>query len=71
MKDLLKNWPSGKEGRFDAAFFPFEVQILDVTSHQHAQSGEANHDRYKSSQIRAARKRVLSQVLEFSKDGPT
>ena len=71
MKDLLKNWPSGKEGRFDAAFFPFEVQILDATSHQHAQSGEANHDRYKSSQIRAARKRVLSQVLEFSKDGPT
>ena len=71
MKDLLKNWPSGKEARFDAAFFPFEVQILDATSHQHAQSGEANHDRYKSSQIRAARKRVLSQVLEFSKDGPT
>ena len=71
MKDLLKSWPSGKEGRFDAAFFPFEVQILDATSHEHAQSGEANHDRYKSSQIRAARKRVLSQVLEFSKDGPT
>ncbi len=67
VKDLVKHLPTAKDHKYDSAFFPYEVQILDLAAHQQAQSGDANHDRYKSSQVRAARKRVLSPVLETAK----
>jgi len=70
VRDMVKHLPTAKDHRYDSAFFPFEVQILDLAAHQQAQSGDANHDRYKSSQVRAARKRVLAQVLETAKSSP-
>jgi hypothetical protein len=39
---------------------------MDQESYLRSESGEANHNRYKMSQIRAARKRVLTKVLELS-----
>jgi uncharacterized protein (TIGR04562 family) len=62
--DLLERW-SGENPRGNAAFFPFEVQIMDYDSFAMNQSGEASHDRYKWSQIRLARRRVLSEVLKL------
>jgi uncharacterized protein (TIGR04562 family) len=65
---LVDGWYSIREARDgNAHFFPFEVQIMDQEAHAQATSGDANHDRYKLSQIRAARKRVLSKVLELHK----
>ena len=49
---------------YQESFFPFEIQILDREAFAASQSGEATHDRYKRSQVKAARKRVLGQVLE-------
>ena len=46
-----------------AAFVPFEVQVLDILAFQENKSGDAAHDRYKASQIRTARRRVLSGIL--------
>jgi len=64
---LVEGWHSVKDERDIAAFFPFEVQILDAESYALARTGDANHDRYKLSQVRAARKRVLGKVLELSR----
>jgi uncharacterized protein (TIGR04562 family) len=69
LRYLVDGWHAVKANQEIAAFFPFEVQILDQDSHAQALVGDANHDRYKTSQIRAARKRVLSRVLELSKPG--
>ena len=49
------NWISG--------FFPFEVQVMDKETAKDNSRGEASHDRYKKSQIKAARRRVLAGVL--------
>lgn len=67
LRFLVDGWHAVKTNQEISAFFPFEVQILDQESHAQALIGDANHDRYKTSQIRAARKRVLSRVLELSK----
>ena len=67
--NLVENWHSVRGSLHLGVFFPFEVQIMDEESYQHAESGEANHDRYKLSQVRAARKRVLAKVLELSRQG--
>lgn len=67
LQGLVEGWHSVKSSRDVEVFFPFEIQILDLQSYEQAQSGEANHDRYKSSQVRAARKRILAKVLELSK----
>lgn len=65
---LVKDWHSTQTQPITSAhFFPFEVQILDHDSYKHATSGEANHDRYKSSQLAAARERVLGQVLKIAR----
>ena len=50
-------------------FFPFEIQIIDQDTYQQNQLGSANHDRYKQSQIRSARRRALGAVLTFDKNG--
>ncbi len=67
LRYLVDGWHAVKPNQDLEAFFPFEVQILDQESHAQAMIGDANHDRYKTSQVRAARKRVLSRVLELSK----
>lgn len=46
-----------------SGFFPFEVHVLDDESYVHNAEGDASHDRYKRSQIKATRKRVLHRVL--------
>lgn len=66
MTKLVEDWYSVRDNLHLGVFFPFEVQIMDQASFLDAESGEANHNRYKMSQIRAARKRVLTKVLELS-----
>ncbi len=46
-------------------FFPFELQVMDETSAAQNAMGEASHDRYKQSQVKAARRRVLNRVLSL------
>lgn len=46
-------------------FFPFEVQIIDQKTYQQTQQGDASHGRYKASQIRAARKRIMGKILDL------
>ena len=68
MQYLVDGWYSVQEARRDSAhFFPFEVQIMDQAAYMHATAGAANHDKYKSNQVRAARKRVLAKVLALHK----
>ena len=55
---FVEGWHSLRENRELEAFFPFEVQILEAESYSHVISGDAAHDRYKASQLRAARRRV-------------
>lgn len=64
---LIEQWHSVRDSLHLGVFFPFEVQIMDEESYEQAETGDANHDRYKMSQVRAARKRVLSKVLELSR----
>ena len=44
-------------------YFPFEIHILDKAAYLQNKTGDASHDRYKSSQLRAARRRVLGKIL--------
>ncbi|MEY4632069.1 MAG: hypothetical protein RIQ81_2189 [Pseudomonadota bacterium] len=61
----IKEW-RGMDQLLDArAFFPFEIQIMDVKSYSQNSQGAAAHGRYKSSQLRAARRRVLGEVLSL------
>lgn len=61
----IKGW-RGMDQLLDArAFFPFEIQIMDVKSYTQNSQGAAAHGRYKSSQLRAARRRVLGEVLSL------
>lgn len=46
-------------------FFPFELQVMDEVSAAQNAMGEASHDRYKQSQVKAARRRVLNRVLSL------
>jgi uncharacterized protein (TIGR04562 family) len=62
--------PSTEGGGVVESFFPFEVQIMDADSYTQVLAGDAAHDRYKLSQVRAARKRVLARVLELSRQSP-
>lgn len=48
-------------------FYPFEVQITDLESHQANTIGEASHAEYKKSQLKSARLRLFSQLLEYRK----
>lgn len=61
--DSIKSWPGVAQNRDVAVFFPFEVQVMDRAAFYASQVGEAAHDRYKNSQVRAARRRVLSEVI--------
>ena len=44
-------------------FFPFEIQIMDEASFERNNSTDANHDQYKQSQVRAARRRILGKLI--------
>ncbi len=44
-------------------YFPFEIHILDKATYVNNHTGEASHDRYKSSQIREVRRRILGRIL--------
>jgi uncharacterized protein (TIGR04562 family) len=68
---FVEGWYSVQDGLDAAAFVPFEVQIMDAEAYEQVLSGDAAHDRYKLSQVRAARKRVLSRVLELSRQSPS
>jgi uncharacterized protein (TIGR04562 family) len=46
-------------------FFPFEVQILDHDSYVESRTGRASHSEYKKSQLKAVRKRVLTNVINY------
>jgi uncharacterized protein (TIGR04562 family) len=67
LTQLIEGWHSVEGDLEIRAFFPFEVQIIDSDSFSKIVSGDATHDRYKLSQIRAARKRILNKVLELSR----
>jgi uncharacterized protein (TIGR04562 family) len=58
-----KNWQAQRSGEEVAVFYPYEIQILDRESKLEVEHGQASHDRYKKSQVRTARKRILSEIL--------
>lgn len=60
---MAKSWQLDEEANEYVGFFPFEVHILDEEAAERNKEGNASHDRYKRSQVRAARRRVLSRVL--------
>lgn len=64
MMHLIETWPGVEKSRNISVFFPFEVQILDETAFFQSLSGSSSHSQYKQSQIKAARRRVLHEVLK-------
>ncbi len=50
-------------GDDEFSFFPYEIQIMDKKSWEVSTVGKASHSRYKKSQLKAARRRVLNEVL--------
>lgn len=48
-------------------FYPYEVQITDLESHNENTDGEASHSEYKKSQLLSAMKRLFNPLLEFKK----
>ena len=46
-------------------FLPFRNQIMDKDSYQQNKLGSASHDKYKQSQVRYARRRVMGKVLLY------
>ncbi|MDH5414339.1 MAG: TIGR04552 family protein [Flavobacteriaceae bacterium] len=46
-------------------FYPFEIQISDLKSHEENTKGQASHEEYKKSQITSARDRLFTNLLEF------
>jgi uncharacterized protein (TIGR04562 family) len=63
--NAICTWTDVEDNRELNAFFPFEIQIMDKKSFLKNEFGDAAHDRYKRSQARTARKRVLARVLEL------
>ena len=63
--DLVQGWSGVQQEMELSGFFPFEVQVMDRRAYSQNQFGDASHDRYKRSQGRAARRRVLGKVLEL------
>jgi uncharacterized protein (TIGR04562 family) len=64
MLSVFKNTCELQNSSEISVFFPFEVQIMDSQSYAEGEGGEASHSRYKKSQIRTARKRILHHVLK-------
>lgn len=64
--DLAQSWNGVSQMADKAVFFPFEVQIMDEKAFESVSSGPASHRKYKESQVRTARRRVLAEVLRYS-----
>lgn len=45
-------------------FFPYEMQIVDIKTHEENKSGKASHEKYKEKQLISARRRVLGKLLK-------
>lgn len=60
---VVNSWPGVQRNREVSAFFPFEVQVMDQKSYAENTAGAASHDRYKNSQVLAARRRILHDIL--------
>jgi uncharacterized protein (TIGR04562 family) len=45
-------------------FFPYEMQIVDIKTHDDNKSGKASHEKYKEKQLMSARKRVFGKLLK-------
>lgn len=63
-KDILLM--SNSDEKTIEGFFPFELQVMDQESAASNAVGDASHDRYKQSQVKAARRRVLHRVLTLN-----
>lgn len=46
-------------------FYPYEIQITDIQSHQKNTEGEASHAEYKKSQLHSAMKRLFRPLIEY------
>ncbi len=53
-------------GDDEFSFFPFEVQVMDRRSWEINTTGKASHSKYKKSQLKAARRRVLNEILPLA-----
>lgn len=62
-------WNQNKDRSEVKIFYPFELQIFDLETWKGMQSSDAAHAHYKKSQIRAARRRVVSEILVIAKKG--
>lgn len=62
---LIKGWNQVRENRSVSFLYPFEVQIMDKETYQANHLGDASHDHYKLTQVKAARKRVLKEVFRL------
>ena len=62
---FASHWNHAEKHKEISIFFPFEVQIMDEEAAHTIEQGEASHDRYKRAQIRTARRRILSKVLNL------
>lgn len=51
-----------KDVRF---FYPFEIQITDLESHNQNTEGEASHNEYKRQQQKSALKRLFKNLIEY------
>jgi uncharacterized protein (TIGR04562 family) len=65
LEGWLTGWHSVPQHLQSEVFFPFEIQIMDQSSFEQAATGVANHEQYKKSQLKSARKRVMSSVVEL------
>lgn len=46
-------------------FYPYEVQITDLASHNENTDGEASHQEYKKSQLQSAMTRLFGPLIEY------
>lgn len=46
-------------------FYPFEVQITDIKSHEMNSKGEASHKKYKKSQMTSAMNRLFKPLIDY------
>ena len=64
LRNWLQQWHTLIDEQDVRVFVPFEIQIMDQQAYSENKAGDAAHDRYKSSQIRTARRRVLTEILQ-------
>jgi uncharacterized protein (TIGR04562 family) len=50
-----------RESRF---FYPYEVQVMDVKSHEQNERGRSAHSEYKRAQVQTALKRVMGSLVD-------